>query len=435
MRILLQGELNRLAIELLSRMRSLIPTQLEIIEQQLEPDDKAVALFDGVVEETQQDCICNILMGFESRQIPFSFTKHDVVQYQVCFMAAVQFAQGLLDHPSPKKRKNLRKDIFYEMYLRATVQCAWNCALTSLGCYSEADLKDIIGMHAVMVMDYSDSGRRTPIQTVEFQHTTFTDLYEYLRRFIQHCQVKNQSRIRATLDKWKQFEGKEGQPMIPEDDHVEEEGEEEDKNMTESLMACKKSPILAQAKSKSSADDAFDEGENINAMGLVVTDINEAEASEPKANDCNSNDHMSQDDCSVNNNDHITQDSLVNKDDKRKQDSLGSGEGLICNSASILSKSFVMTREEVERKVLEYTSDVDGLDDFYRNFDQFINILSTPRNSMIDHSGRLSLTQVDWTILRNSVLFCSMFFCTLMRQVLFHSPTNVLFCSQMLNNM
>ena len=73
MRILLQGELNKLAIELLSRMRSLIPTQQEIIEQQLEPDNKAVALFDGVVEETQQDCICNILMGFESRQIPFSF--------------------------------------------------------------------------------------------------------------------------------------------------------------------------------------------------------------------------------------------------------------------------------------------------------------------------------------------------------------------------
>jgi hypothetical protein len=117
MRILLQGELNRLVIELLSRMRSLIPTQLEIIKQQLEPDDKAVTLFDAVVEETQQNCICNILMGFESRQIPFSFTKHDVVQYHVTFMAAIELVQGLLGRPSPKKRKNLRKDIFYEMYL------------------------------------------------------------------------------------------------------------------------------------------------------------------------------------------------------------------------------------------------------------------------------------------------------------------------------
>jgi hypothetical protein len=85
--------------------------------------------------------------------------------------------------------------------------------------------------------------------------------------------------------------GKEGQP-IPEDDNVEEEGEGEgeDKDMTEPQMACKKSPILAQAKSKSSADDAFNEGENINAMRLVVTDINEAEAFESNANDCNSND-------------------------------------------------------------------------------------------------------------------------------------------------
>ncbi len=96
------------------------------------------------------------------------------------------------------------------------------------------------------------------------------------------------------------------------------------------------------------------------------------------------------------------------------QGSVAPEEGLF-NSAAILSEISLLTREEVESKMREYGAD--GLDDCDRNFDHLINILSTPRTSMVDSSKRLSLTRADWTILRNSTLFCSMFFSTLMRQV------------------
>ena len=428
-------------------MRSLVPLQKEIIVQQQELYDRAVAMFDGVVEdETQQDHLCNILMGIENTQIRYSFTIHDVVQYHLIFLAAIELIQGS-SGPAPKKRtKSLRRDEFYQTYLRATVQCAWNCALTSLGCTS-AELRDIVGMHAVMVLDHTRDGEcRITIQAVKFRHTTFPDLYNYLCNFIGHCCVKTKSRICATFPKWQEFErvvpDREGGDQQSEsseytmEEIAGEEGDAEDEDTTESENPNLNSPIVAQSKLKraASSGNVSHKGGNTNDMQLVVMDNDEAGASDSHANGCNSNDHMSQD-CSVNSNDHITEDSLVNKNDKTKQDPLGAGEGLLCNSVASLSKSSVMTREKVERKVQEYTGDVEGLDDFDRNFDQFINILSTPRNSMIDHSGRLSLTQADWTILRNSVLFCSMFFSTLMRQVLFHPPPNVFFFSNAIHLM
>ena len=103
-----------------------------------------------------------------------------------------------------------------------------------------------------------------------------------------------------------------------------------------------------------------------------------------------------------------------NDDNITVQGSVAPEEGLF-NSAAILSEISLLTREEVESKMREYGAD--GLEDCDRNFDHLINILSTPRTSMVDSSKRLSLTRADWTILRNSTLFCSMFFSTLMRQV------------------
>lgn len=57
---LMQDKLNQLAVRLQYQMRSLVPLQMELIEQQQELYDRAVAMFDGVVEdETQQDLNAN----------------------------------------------------------------------------------------------------------------------------------------------------------------------------------------------------------------------------------------------------------------------------------------------------------------------------------------------------------------------------------------
>ena len=157
-------------------------------------------------------------------------------------------------------------------------------------------------------------------------------------------------------------------------------------------------------------------------MRLVVTDNDEAGTSyadNAHGSNVNVNDHNTKlQDCSAysgNDNTLTTVDSSVNNDDNTTmQDSVAPEEGLF-NSAAILSEISLLTREEVESKMREYGAD--GLDDCDRNFDHLINILSTPRTSMVDSSRRLSLTRADWTILRNSTLFCSMFFSTLMRQV------------------
>ena len=57
---LMQDKLNHLAVRLQYQMRSLVPLQMKLIEQQQELYDRAVAMFDGVVEdETQQDLNAN----------------------------------------------------------------------------------------------------------------------------------------------------------------------------------------------------------------------------------------------------------------------------------------------------------------------------------------------------------------------------------------
>lgn len=67
---LMQDKLNQLAVRLQYQMRSLVPLQMELIEQQQELYDRAVAMFDGVVEdETQQD-LFNILMGVANNANP-----------------------------------------------------------------------------------------------------------------------------------------------------------------------------------------------------------------------------------------------------------------------------------------------------------------------------------------------------------------------------
>ena len=134
-------------------------------------------MFDGIVEDkTQQYRLLNILMGVANMRIPYSFTIQDVVQYHLIFLAAIELVARGLSDPAPKKKKrSLQRDAFYRRYLRATVQCAWNCALTSLGCTS-AELRDIVGMHAVMVMD-CDTCQSSIQGSVNFRHTTFLDLY------------------------------------------------------------------------------------------------------------------------------------------------------------------------------------------------------------------------------------------------------------------
>ena len=68
--ITLQDKLNQVAVRLQYQMRSLVPLQMELIEQQQELYDRAVAMFDGVVEdETQQD-LFNILMGVANNANP-----------------------------------------------------------------------------------------------------------------------------------------------------------------------------------------------------------------------------------------------------------------------------------------------------------------------------------------------------------------------------
>ena len=411
----MQDKLNQLAVRLQYQMRSLVPLQMELIEQQQELYDRAVAIFDGVVEDKSEQDLFNILMGVANMQIPYSFTVHDIVQYNLIFSAAIELAQG--SYPAAKKKKrSLRRDDFYQTYLRPTVQCAWNCALASLGCHS-AELRDIVGMHAVMVMDQtSDSERRTPIQAVKFRHTTFLDLYNCLCNFVSHCRVKNQSRIYTTFPKWQEFE----RVIVPDQEGGEQQSECSE--YTREKIAEEEEEgddVEEEAKRAPSSGGASDAGGNINNdMQLVVADNNEAGTSyadDAHGSNVNVNDHNTTlQDCSADSGNDHTLTTVDNDDNITMQGSVAPEEGLF-NSAAILSEISLLTREEVESKMREYGAD--GLDDCDRNFDHLINILSTPRTSMVDSSKRLSLTRADWTILRNSTLFCSMFFSTLMRQV------------------
>jgi hypothetical protein len=224
--------------------------------------------------------------------------------------------------------------------------------------------------------------------------------------------VKNQSRIHASFPKWQEFE----RVIVPDQEGGEQQSECSEYTREKIAEEEEEGDDVEdgdQSKRAPSSGDASDAGGNINNdMRLVVTDNNEAGTSYV-------NDHNTKlQDCSADSgNDHTltTVDSSVNNDDNiTMQGSVAPEEGLF-NSAAILSEISLLTREEVESKMREYGAD--GLDDCDRNFDHLINILSTPRTSMVDSSKRLSLTRADWTILRNSTLFCSMFFSTLMRQV------------------
>ena len=87
------------------------------------------------------------------------------------------------------------------------------------------------------------------------------------------------------------------------------------------------------------------------------------------------------------------------------------GSNVNDNSEATLRALSSMTREGVENMMRDYNTE--GLDGKDRNFDCLIEILST--KPLLDCFGMISITQAEWTILRNSTLFCSMFFSTLMR--------------------
>ena len=88
-------------------------------------------------------------MGVENSQ--YQFTVRDIVNYHLIFMAAIELPQKKMSVQKWGIRRELR-DEYYKNYLRPTVQCAWNCALASMGC-TAVELRDIIGINVMMVMN------------------------------------------------------------------------------------------------------------------------------------------------------------------------------------------------------------------------------------------------------------------------------------------
>lgn len=327
-------------------------------------------MFDGVLaNEKQRTCLFNILMGVENSQ--YQFTVRDIVNYHLIFMAAIELPQKKMSVQKWGIRRELR-DEYYKTYLRPTVQCAWNCALASMDC-TAVELKDIIGMNVMMVMNDEDldcERRLLSVRCIVFRHTTFPDLCRYLCDFVRHCRVKAQSRIKTTLLKWQEFEG------------ITPDREEEVEQRSSSESEC---TVLVRA-ANDDEEVAEDKNPNHEMAGASDADGSKDELScniSPGATD---NDEMSG--ASVANNSNVNDDSEA--------------------ALRVLSS---MTREGVENMMRDYNTE--GLDGKDRNFDCLIDILST--KSLLDDFGMISITQAEWTILRNSTLFCSMFFSTLMR--------------------
>lgn len=128
------SSLHELADKMEKNIRSLVPLQMQIIQQQQTLHDQAVAMIEKFTkDESQWNKLCNILMSVENMGIPYSFTIDDVVQYHLFFAAAIEWANGHKKRRGKKRRTDLVRDNFYKTYLRATVQCAWNCALSAMG--------------------------------------------------------------------------------------------------------------------------------------------------------------------------------------------------------------------------------------------------------------------------------------------------------------
>eukprot|EP00956_Cyclotella_meneghiniana_P008472 scaffold11429_cov48-Cyclotella_meneghiniana.AAC.2 len=399
--------LNELADQLKYRIRALVPDQKDIITREQELYNQAITMFEGVLaNEKQRICLFNILMGVENSQYPF--TVHDIVNYHLIFTAAIELAQGSLEHTHrPKKRiskQGLRRELrdeYYKTYLRPTVQCAWNCALASMGC-TAVELRDIIGMNVMMVMNDEDLDceRRLNVRCIVFRHITFPDLCRYLCDFVRHCRVKTQSRIKTTLLKWQEFEG-----II-----LDREEEVEQRSSSESECT-----ILVPSAND---DDEVAEDENPNLVSPIVgqsmlrrtpVELSRNNIS-PEATD---NDEMagasvadgSKDELSCN----ISPGATDN--DEMSGASVADSSNVNDDSEATLRVLSSMTREGVENMMRDYNTE--GLDGKDRNFDCLIDILST--KALLDSFGMISITQAEWTILRNSTLFCSMFFSTLMR--------------------